>query len=122
MTPTEQEALRLAALPRAERAPAIALALIAWEASAEGAAIDSATKALREENGRLLARLDFLNGISEDEKSGWCGEHPRRFAVNAGSDDEGPYDSCQVCRAEKAESANRALVEALKEAENILHQ
>ena len=54
--------------------------------------------ALRPQLVALKFKLDFLNEIGEPD---WCGEHPRRFAVDAGEGDDGPYDQCQKCRAEQ---------------------
>jgi len=72
-------------------------------------------------DGRRIAelerRLAFLNDIDADPTSGWCGEHPRRFAINSSDDGE----ECQKCRADKADAmvtglreSHAELVEAVK--------
>lgn len=66
----------------------------------------------RDEANRKLA---FLEGVPEPSDSGWCCEHPRRFQVDARNGDEGSYDECQKCRAEKAEAEVERLRAEIRE-------
>ena len=64
-------------------------------------------------------RLDFFESVGDPD---WCGEHERRFSINAREGDDGVYDECQKCRAEQAEARLAAVVEALKLIESIYRQ
>lgn len=75
---------------------------------------DRRIAALQADLEAARTRLSFLNEIGEPD---WCGEHPRRFAVDAGQDDEGgTADQCQVCRADAAEATLKEAVGLLREA------
>ncbi len=70
---------------------------------------------------RLASRLAFLDGISDDEASGWCDCHPRRVEASTagmiGRDTTDGADICLACEVERLEAEVRRLRALLDEAE-----
>ncbi len=77
------------------------------------AAARTAVPALVAEVRRLASRLAFLDGISDDEDSGWCDCHPRRVEASTagmiGRDTTDGADICLACEVERLEAEVRRL-------------